>query len=131
MPNSLHEWMRRILEGPTKPRRQDIIPQLAPKSCRVLHETASAEIEAYGQIMSGSILVHMKECGIDYKNIAYEFRTEVDNCLHDYKEVACQLDGTRILCCEYCGDTKYVKYRVMPPAMMPPIPLEQPSFEKE
>ena len=39
------------------------------RNCIALHETAEAEIEVWGKVMSGSIIDHLKECSFDLSQV--------------------------------------------------------------
>lgn len=116
-----------------QPRRQATIVVEPRKDCRILHETASAEIEIYGAIMSRSIFQHMEECSIEPKLIKHDPPTRVDNCLHEYDHVEQKVGGGGWIGCGMCGYhrvlTRYEMFQFLQHGRVPASPYDRGKLE--
>jgi hypothetical protein len=93
--------LNRLCYGPKKPDPK------APyaEDCYIIHSTADAEKELYGEIISGSVRSHMNECKISLEAIKADPPTKPDNCAHEWIDDKRYNTLNRKIC-EWCGTVR-------------------------
>lgn len=110
--DGMEAMVRRIVYGPEKKRAA----YTGPDGCKILHENAKIEMEAYGTILSYSVLSHVKGCTKHPSIFLYPRlsprppRPHRPECTHEgtMRDVD-ELDGTKHVYCISCDYYKRIE----------------------